>query len=156
MRSSRFVSATAHGAPSPIPAHSAATVASTSALTCVTRPIERAAGASKGSPVSIAAAIWLGATRAEDRHRDDRGSDPDADLRECEGRRLLHHDEIAGCHQADPTRTDGTLDGSDRRTGRVHESFERTDERSGVTGRAALGGALLQVGTGTERRTGVR
>ncbi len=75
---------------------------------------------------------------------------------ERERRLLLHHHEIAGRHQADPTGTDGALDGGDRRPGRVHEALERPDERIGVTWCAALRGAFLQVGAGAERRTGVR
>ena len=146
----RLVSATARGAPALIPVHSWATVASTSSLTCVTRPIDRASAASNGSPVSIAAAILPAGTRRRIGTEMIAAATPMRTSVRAKLVDVVHDHEVAGRHQPDPAGADGALHGGDRRAVGVHQPFERVDHRARI-GRPL--GALLEVGAGTEGRT---
>ena len=44
---------------------------------------------------------------------------------------VVHDDEVAGRHQADPAGAHGAVHGRDRRPFGVHQPFERVDERAG-------------------------
>ena len=125
------------------------TTAATSSVTWVTSPtlpgvlgVERLAGEQGGGEVRRH-------DSAEDRHRDDRRDDTDADLGEGERHGAVDDDEVARRHQADTTRARRAGDGGDRRDAGVHQPLERPHDRSGVRRPA---GPLLEIGAGTERR----
>ena len=125
------------------------TTAVTSSVTWVTRPTWRAYSASNGSPVRNAAARLRRRDPAEDRHRDDRRDDTDADLGEGERHGAVHDDEVARRHQADAAGPRRPGDGGDRRHVGVHQPLERAHDRSRVRRPAR---PLLEVGAGAERR----
>ena len=86
---------------------------------------------------------------AEDRHRDDRRDDADADLAERERHGAVDDDEVARCNQADAARPHRSGHGGNRRHVGIHQSFERADDGSGVRRSAR---PFLEIGAGAEHR----